>query len=186
MPVFYSAIDLGKNELRQAVVQNLAVGSPPSSPVKGQLWFDSTNNILKWYDGTVWQSALGGAVSFGTILQEQTFGASKTDGVATTAARSDHGHGNPTHVNADHSAINLSALAVPTAAVSFNSQRITNLTDPSGQQDAATKQYVDNLIQGINWKAPVNCATTANVNLATGGYLTIDGVTTGAGSTCLV
>jgi len=150
MPVFYSAIDLGKNELRQAVVQNLAAGSPPSSPVKGQLWFDSTNNLLKWYDGTAWQSALGGAVSFGTILQEQTFGATKTDGVATTAARSDHGHGNPTHVNADHSTINLSALAVPTAQVSFNNQRITNLNDPVSSTDGATKNYVDNMVQGLS------------------------------------
>jgi hypothetical protein len=59
MPVFYGAVDLGKNELRNAVVQNL--GAAPSSPTKGLLWFDSTNNILKWYDGTTWQSAMSGS-----------------------------------------------------------------------------------------------------------------------------
>ena len=184
MPVFYSAIDLGKNELRQAVVQNLAAGSPPSSPVKGQLWFDSTNNLLKWYDGTAWQSALGGAVSFGTILQEQTFGATKTDGVATTAARSDHGHGNPTHVNADHSTINLSALAVPTAQVSFNNQRITNLNDPVSSTDGATKNYVDNMVQGLSWKQTCRVASTANSALT--GLIAVDGVTVAANDRVLL
>ena len=36
MPNFYGAIDLQKNELRQAVVQNLA--SAPATPATGQLW----------------------------------------------------------------------------------------------------------------------------------------------------
>jgi hypothetical protein len=186
MPVLYAALDLAKNELRQAVVQNLAVGSPPSAPIKGQLWFDSTNNLLKWYDGTAWQSALGGAVSFGTILQEQTFGATKVDGVATTAARSDHGHGNPTHVNADHSAITLNSLAVPTGSVAFNNQKITNLADPTAANDGANKQYVDNLVAGLDWKASVRVATTAALTWPPNTLLTIDGITTVAGDRVLI
>src|SRR5262245_49875735 len=99
MPSVYGAIDLLKNELRQAVIQNL--GSAPGTPSKGQVYMNSTDNTLYWFDGTVWVSAKGG-VTFGTITAEQTFGAAKSDGVATTAARSDHQHGNPTHVAADH------------------------------------------------------------------------------------
>src|SRR5262245_22380679 len=53
-----SPLDLVKNELRQAVIQNLA--SAPSTPVKGQLYFDSTGNVLYFYNGTVWVSASGG------------------------------------------------------------------------------------------------------------------------------
>lgn len=37
----------------------------------------------------------------------------------------------------------LDKVRAPTAAVSLNSQRITNLSDPSALQDAATKSYVD-------------------------------------------
>lgn len=52
-------IDLNKKEIRNARVHVL--GSAPSSPVTGQLYYDSGTNLLQWWDGTVWQSAKGGA-----------------------------------------------------------------------------------------------------------------------------
>lgn len=177
-----TAIDLAKNELQNAVVQNLAAA--PSSPVKGQLYFDSTGNILYWYNGTAWVSASGGSVSFGTITQEQTFGAVKNDGAATTAARSDHTHGNPTHVDADHAAIHLNALAAATADYSMGGFKITSLGTPIATTDAANKSYVDSLTQGLSWKDSVKAATTANIALT--GLQTIDGVALGAAQRVLV
>ena len=47
---FYSSIDLNKNELQNAVVQN--VGSDPSSPSNGQIYFNSGANTLRVYDGS--------------------------------------------------------------------------------------------------------------------------------------
>ena len=47
---FYSSIDLNKNELQNAVVQN--VGSDPSSPSNGQIYFNSGDNTLRVYDGS--------------------------------------------------------------------------------------------------------------------------------------
>jgi hypothetical protein len=178
---FLVAINLNKNELQNAQVQNLA--GAPSSPVKGQLYMNSTDNNLYWWDGSNWVSARGG-LQFGSVTQEQTFGTAKSDGVAATAARSDHAHGNPAHDNAAHSAITLSALAAPTTDVSWGNYKITNLGSPAATTDAANKAYVDSAVAGLSWKAPVEVATTGNIALS--GTQTIDGVVVAVGNSVLV
>jgi len=79
----------------------------------------------------------------------------------------------------------LTDLASPSAAFSFNSQRITSLADPVNAQDAATKSYVDSTAQGLDTKASCVVATTANL-AALSGLLTIDGITVVAGDRVLV
>lgn len=79
----------------------------------------------------------------------------------------------------------LDQMAAPTASVSFNNQRITGLADPSDAQDAATKNYVDSVLQGLDPKESVRAATTANI-AAMSGAMTIDGVALVAGDRVLV
>jgi hypothetical protein len=79
----------------------------------------------------------------------------------------------------------LDQLAAPTAAVSLNNQRITGLADPAAAQDAATKNYVDLAVQGLDPKASVRAASTANI-AALSGTMTIDGVALAAGDRVLV
>ena len=126
--------------------------------------------------------------AFASPTAETTFGSSSAAGSATTLPRSDHTHGNPTHVNADHSAINRSALAVPTADVSWGNFKITSLADPTAAQDAATKAYVDAVKTGLDVKASVRVATTANGTLATAyeNGDTIDGVVLATGDRILL
>ena len=79
----------------------------------------------------------------------------------------------------------LSDLSSPTGSFSFGSQLLTNLSDPVNNQDAATKYYVDSVAQGLDIKASVVTASTANIPTLSG-LLTIGGVTLTAGQRVLV
>ena len=78
----------------------------------------------------------------------------------------------------------LTDLSSPTASFSFGSQLLTNLLDPVSLQDAATKNYVDNVAQGLDTKASCLAGTTANITLS--GTQTIDGIAIVAGDRVLV
>jgi phage-related tail fiber protein len=78
----------------------------------------------------------------------------------------------------------LDQMAVPTATVSLNGQKIGNLADPTAAQDAATKAYVDATRQGLDVKDSVRAATTANITLSA--TQTVDGVALIAGDRVLV
>ena len=63
---FLVSLDLGTNELQNAVIQNLPAASQPTG-VKGRVYFDSTNNKLKVYDGSAWQPLAFGANAASTV-----------------------------------------------------------------------------------------------------------------------
>lgn len=78
----------------------------------------------------------------------------------------------------------LDQMAAPTASVSLNSQKITNLGTPTLDTDAATKAYVDGARAGLDVKDSVKVATTANITLSA--TQTIDGIAVVAGDRVLV
>jgi hypothetical protein len=101
----------------------------------------------------------------------------------------------PTAANTDNStqlattafvkSVRLDQLAAPTSSVTLNNQLITNLLDPTNNQDAATKAYVDSVAQGLNVKQACLAASTVNIP-ALSGLLTIDGITLSSGDRVLV
>jgi Major tropism determinant N-terminal domain len=78
----------------------------------------------------------------------------------------------------------LDQMSAPTSSVSLNNNKITNLSDPTSDQDAATKAYVDAARSGLDVKQSVRVATTVNITLS--GTQTIDGVAVIAGDRVLV
>lgn len=63
--------------------------------------------------------------------------------------------------------------------------RILNLPTPTADAEAATKAYVDALIEGLAWKTNVRVASTANVNLASPGA-SIDSISLSNGDRVLL
>lgn len=68
--------------------------------------------------------------------------------------------------------------------VNITGGSITGMSTPSADSDVATKGYVDSIAQGLDVKASVRVATTANITLS--GEQTIDGVTVVARDRVLV
>lgn len=141
-----------QQEIQNAVIQVLS--SAPGSPVPGQIWYNSTSGRLEYRGAS------------GTI---EPTSRSTHSGTQTASTISDF----DTQVRTNR----LDQMAVPTADVSLNSHKLTNVTDPSSNQDAATKKYVDDRMLGITGvKDPVVVAAQANVTISAPGT-TIDGVT---------
>ncbi len=65
----------------------------------------------------------------------------------------------------------------------MTSNTIINLATPTASTDAATKQYVDDVAQGLNIHASCNAATQTTLASISGGTVTYNNGTAGVGAT---
>ncbi len=118
--------------------------TPPTSPAVGATYYNTTDKTLYVYDGTNWIP-----VDNKLPLGQFYVGDATNKAVATSK-----------------NAITLSGFGYATANVSMgtgsNNYNIVNLADPAGDQDAATKKYVDSKT------GSVTTGTTPPVNPSAG------------------
>ena len=203
MPTLGAALDFAKYEARN--LRGHVLGTAPAAPVTGQLYYNSADNTLYWWDGTNWISAKGGVLDAtptvkgiiqlagdltGTAASPQIAAGAVTD-IEVAAGNKDGAVGTPSLRTLGAGAQQampgnrtLDAISAPAAPLGLNNQRITSLADPTANTDAANKQYVDGVAQGLDTKPSVRIATTANITLS--GSQTIDGVTVVANDRVLV
>jgi hypothetical protein len=135
--LFVTGINLNKNELQNARIHNLS--SAPSSPVAGQIYFDTTANVLYFYNGTAWVPTSGSTEAVQDII-----GSSVIGGTGLTATYDDAGTGNTT-IDLDNTAVaagNYGTTAAKTASFTVDAQgRLTAASEQDIQ--IATSQVTD-------------------------------------------
>jgi hypothetical protein len=125
-----------------------------------------------------------------------TIGASLLTGTLTTAAQpnvTSVGTLSSLSVTGNVAAGNLTTLGVLTVSgtgvssiggnLDMTSNTIINLATPTNSTDAATKQYVDNVAQGLNIHDSCQAATSATLATATSGTITYNNGSSGVGAT---
>jgi hypothetical protein len=130
---------------------------------------------------TIAASAVTSAkIADGTITDVDVAAANK-DGVVGLASLRTLGAGAQQAMPGNRT---LDAVTAPAADVNLNTHKLTNVVDPTVPTDAATKNYVDATAQGLDAKASVKAASTANLTLSAA--QTVDGIALVAGDRILV
>ena len=155
-------------------------GEDATSSNKGIASFDST-------DFTVTNGAVAvNAITLGSSSLNP--GATTTDVAGLTSLAVDNLTLNGNEITSTDTNGNISLNPNGSGVIDVNNSRISNITDPTATQDAATKGYVDAVKQALDIKDSVRVATTANITIATALNVgdTIDGVTLADGDRVLV
>lgn len=177
---FLTAIDLGKCELLNASIHNLATA--PASPGNGQIYFNTGDGQMYYYNGSSWQSMSGditsvsvtGAAGKGISIVEST----SSDGEYTATVElnkfgiedlADAGPGADRILFWDESATSAQWLSLGTGlAFSGTELQLTGIVNDSLVNDSVTVVAGDGLTGGgeveLGGSITIDVATTTGID----------------------
>lgn len=132
---FLTPIDLNKLELQNASIQNLA--TDPSSPVTGQIYYNTSDTKLKVYNGASWSTVgntqeeiedyVDGLIAAGGGISVSYDDGGNTLTIANTGVTSLTGTSGEIDVSASAGAVTLSLPTTVSADISGNAATATSL-----------------------------------------------------------
>lgn len=177
---FLVNLDLSKNQILNAAIQNLS--SAPSSPVQGQVYYNTSDNRIYFWDGTAWVDMSG---DIRDVLGGAALSASTTNGVVTL------------DVNVDNTTIGIASDALEIKDSAITTTKIANLSTDINSNNSSTaiptadavKNYVDAVMGGLGnleggWDAssgnfPVGSTPYTGTKKGDYWYVTVAGTTGG-------
>lgn len=177
---FVTNLDLLQNQIINGRFEVVS-SDPTTGNFEGRLIYNSTDKVIKVYDGTAWRVALHAISSATTALSASESAGTVTLTIAD-ATTSDSGllsATDKTKLDAATASNTASTLVLRDASGNFKA------SDPLADQDVATKYYVDAARAGLDVKQSVRVATTGNITLDNT-TTSIDGITLADGDRVLV
>ena len=173
-----------------ATAGNVTGGNLVSAPFLTGTLIDGTSNVEITTNANIDLTAKGNTTVVISDVGANVVGTFNANGVATlgsivTAQVTGAGSGNLT-LTAGSADDYVEIRPTGTGQVHVGGFKIESLGTPTASTDAATKQYVDDLAQGLAIQAPAVVGSTATLAVMSGGTVTYDNGTAGVGATLTI